>query len=101
MENQVSQVSEFRKNYLSEFDLYDGEAFITFNIVHIDTAKREIQVAVTNRGRISVITYDLLPNQYGTLYFEYGCTFERIYLDDFKQIKSTKHAQSVLVFESR
>lgn len=50
MKKEVSQ-NEFRKYYLSEFELYDGEAFITFNIVSIDTEKREIVVAVP-RGRI-------------------------------------------------
>ena len=40
MKKEVSQ-NEFRKYYLSEFELYDGEAFITFNIVSINTKKRE------------------------------------------------------------
>lgn len=72
MKEKVSQ-NEFRKYYLSEFELYDGEAFITFNIVSINTEKREIVVAVTDRGKISVITYDLLTDKNGKLYFEYGC----------------------------
>ncbi len=46
MKKEVSQ-NEFRKYYLSEFELYDGEAFITFNIVSINTEKREIVVAFT------------------------------------------------------
>lgn len=50
MKNKVPQIPEFRKYHLSEFELYDGEAFITFNIVGINTAKNEIQVAVTNCG---------------------------------------------------
>lgn len=86
MENKVSQIPEFRKYYLSEFELYDGEAFITFNIVGIDTAKKEIQVAVTDRGKISVVTYDLLTDKDGKLYFEYGCMFEKIGIDDFEEI---------------
>ena len=56
MENKVSQIPEFKRYYLSEFELYDGEEFITFNIVGIDATKNEIQIAVTNRGKISVIT---------------------------------------------
>lgn len=36
MENKVSNFTEFRAYYLSEFELYDGEAFITFNLVGID-----------------------------------------------------------------
>ena len=85
MENKVSQIPEFKRYYLSEFELYDGEEFITFNIVGIDAAKNEIQIAVTNRGKISVITYDLLTDKHGGLYFEYGAMFTRIYLDDFEE----------------
>ena len=39
MENKVYQIPEFRRYYLSEFELYDGEEVITFNIVGIDAAK--------------------------------------------------------------
>ena len=83
MENKVSQIPEFKRYYLSEFELYDGEEFVTFNIVGIDASKNEIQIAVTDRGKISVITYDLLKDKNGRLYFEYGVMFERMYLDDF------------------
>ena len=75
---------EFKKYYLSEFQLYDGEVFITFNIVAIDTSKNEITVAVSNRGRISVTTYDLLTDSNGFLYFEYGIDYEKINIDDFE-----------------
>ena len=36
MKTNVSNFTEFRAYYLSEFELYDGEAFIPFNIVGID-----------------------------------------------------------------
>ena len=75
---------EFRKYYLSEFQLHDGEVFITFNIVAIDTSKNEITVAISNRGRISVTTYDLLTDSNGFLYFEYGIDYEKINIDDFE-----------------
>lgn len=59
MKNEVSKITDFRKKYyLSEFQLYDGEEFITFNIVDINTERKEITVAVTDRGKISVISYD-------------------------------------------
>ena len=58
MENKVSQIPEFKKYYLPEFELYDGEEFITFNIVGIDAAKNEIQIAVTNRGKIQEVQND-------------------------------------------
>lgn len=85
MKTKVSNFTEFRKYYLSEFELYDGEAFITFNIVGIDLARNEVQIAVTDRGRISVVTYDLLKDKNGRLYFEYGVIFERVYLDEFEE----------------
>ena len=68
MENQVSLN---RRYYLSEFSLYDGDRFVTFNIVGIDTERKEITVAVTDRGRISVCTFDLKSDN-GRLFFEYG-----------------------------
>ena len=83
--NKVSSLTEFRKYYLSEFELYDGEAFITFNIVGIDLDKKEIQVAVTDRGRISVVTYDLMTDKHDRLYFEYGVMYERWYPDEFEE----------------
>ena len=85
MKTKVSNFTEFRKYYLSEFELYDGEAFITFNIVGIDLDRSVVQVAVTDRGRISVVTYDLLTDKNGRLYFEYGVMFERVYLDEFEE----------------
>ena len=85
MKTNVSNFTEFRKYYLSEFELYDGEVFITFNIVGIDLARNEVQIAVTDRGKISVVTYDLLKDKNGRLYFEYGVMFERVYLDAFEE----------------
>ncbi|MBS1416644.1 MAG: hypothetical protein HPY94_05885 [Clostridia bacterium] len=83
--NKVSSLTEFRKYYLSEFELYDGEAFITFNIVGIDLDKKEIQVAVTDRGRINIVTYDLMTDKHDRLYFEYGVMYERVYPDEFEE----------------
>ena len=75
---------EFKKYYLSEFQLYDGEVYVTFNIVAINTDKNEITVAISNRGRISVTTYDLLTDSNGFLYFEYGIDYKKINIDDFE-----------------
>lgn len=83
--NKMSNFTEFSEYYLSEFDLYDGEVFITFNIVGINLNRNEVQIAVTDRGRISVVTYDLLTDKNGRLYFEYGVMFERVYLDEFEE----------------
>ena len=43
---------------MAEYQYFDGESFITFNIVY--ATEKEVQLAITNRGRITVTTYDLL-----------------------------------------
>ena len=69
--------------YMQEYKLYDGEVDITFNIIGVDTKRSEINLAVTNRGKISFTTYDLFENSKG-LYFEYGPDYIKIYIDDFE-----------------
>lgn len=67
---------------LSEFDYFDGEEFITFDALDINCEKMIIRLAVTNRGKISVVDYDLKYDN-DQLYFEYGLYNERIYLSEF------------------
>jgi len=73
--------------YLKEFQFYDGEAFVTFNIVDINTERMEITVAVTDRGRISLMTYELKSDCQG-LYFEYGSLYEKIELNSFDNVQN-------------
>ena len=70
--------------YLHELEIYDGEAFIVFNIISLSMKKGEIILALTNRGKISVVTYDLHSDTKG-LYFEYGCMYEKIRIKEFKE----------------
>ena len=83
--NKENKVIDYRNYYLREFQLYDGEVDITFNIVAIDTVKEEITVAVSNRGRISVLTYDLLKSD-KSYYFEYGIYYDKINISDFEEV---------------
>ena len=69
---------------MAEYQHFDGETYITFNIVY--TTEKEVQLAVTNRGKISVLTYDLYEDENG-LYFEYGPLFNKIYLKDFEELE--------------
>ena len=55
---------------LMEFEFFDGD---------------EIIVAVTDRGKISIIGYDLRENSNGT-YFEYGPNYSPIYVHDFEEV---------------
>ena len=68
------------KFYLKEFQIYDGEATITFNIVDINEIKEEILVAISNRGGISLVTYDLLKDKND--YFISDLIGLNVYMDD-------------------
>ena len=70
--------------YLHELEIYDGEAFIVFNIISLSVKKGEVVLALTNRGKITVVTYDLRSDEKG-LYFEYGCMYEKIRIKKFKE----------------
>ena len=71
--------------YMKEYQHYDGEAFITFNIIDLNETKQEVTVAVTDRGRITVVSYDIHKNDKG-YYFEYGCEYTKIMIDDFEEV---------------
>ena len=71
------------KMYLKEFEYFDGEKIVTFNIVEMK--EKSITVAVTNQGKISLLEYDLFQDEEG-LYFEYGRTYARININDFEEV---------------
>ena len=66
------------------YEYFNGENFITFDLIEIDDEKREVTVAVSNTGRISVQTFDLLFDG-NRRYFEYGCSYTKIYIDEFTE----------------
>ena len=43
---------------MSEFELFDGDHYVTFNIIDINAVRNEITVAVSNEGKISICTFD-------------------------------------------
>ena len=70
------------KFYLKEFQFFDGEDTVVFNILSVEGSK--ITVAVTKCGKISVSDYDLYTDKNGP-YFEYGVAGkEHIHIDDFE-----------------
>ena len=69
--------------YLKEFQLWDGEKIITFNM--LDLSDMKVKVAVTNEGKISVCEYELREDENG-LYFEYGVNYVRINIKDFEEV---------------
>ena len=71
------------KFYLKEFQFFDGEDTVVFNIVAMEDDK--ITVAVTKCEKIVVTDYDLYKDENG-LYFEYGIAGqEHIHIDDFEE----------------
>lgn len=75
------------KFYLKEFQLFDGEDTVVFNIVALYEESDTITVAVTKNGKITVTDYDLLSDENGR-YFEYGIAGqEHIRIDDFEGIE--------------
>ena len=75
------------KFYLKEFQLFDGENTIVFNIVALYEESNTITVAVTKNGKITVTDYDLHLDENG-LYFEYGIAGqEHIHIDDFEDFE--------------
>jgi len=85
MNNEVNEYST-NQMYLREFEFFNGEYDITFNILDINTEKMTITLAVTNLGKISVIEYELKRDKEDNLYFEYGCEHSKIDIDDFEKI---------------
>ena len=68
---------------MKEYLHFDGEKFITFDLVCVDDIKQIAVIASTNEGKISVLEYEIKEDSHGQ-YFEYGHFFEKIYFDDFE-----------------
>ena len=66
-----------------EYEFYDGEHFVTFDIVDLNKENNVATMAITCAGKISVQEIDLYKGENG-LYFEYGPLLEVINIDDFE-----------------
>ena len=71
---------------MKEYIHFDGEKDITFNVVYKDDEKQLAVVASSSEGIISVLEYEIKEDCNGE-YFEYGRFFEKIYFDDFEEVK--------------
>ncbi len=87
MKTQSKTQENERKFYLSEFSYFDGEYDVTFNIVDVDFYRQTITVVISRCGKITQDTFDLIRDNDGKLYFEYGRFYEnKISLNDFEEI---------------
>lgn len=72
-----------------EYEFFDGDHFITFDIVEINDDSETVLVAISNQGRIIQDTFDLLEDEAldeicENRYFEYGLYQDKIYINDFE-----------------
>lgn len=85
MKNQVQNENEIR-DYLmfSEFEMSDIDYDVTFNIVDIDFYFETVTVAITDNGKITQDTFQLMKDKDDRYYFEYGRFYEKkVYIDEF------------------
>lgn len=76
-----------RKFYLSEFSYFDGEYNVTLNIIDVDFIRQTVTVAISRCGKITQDTFNLIRDDNGNLYFEYGKFYEiKISLDEFEEV---------------
>ena len=64
-------------------DYFDGESFVYFDIIQLDTENENITVMVSYQGKLTMRTFDLLVDEDEDVFFEYGPCFEKIYLEQF------------------
>ena len=88
MKNQVQIENEIRGCIMFlEFELSDVDYDVTFDIVDIDFFYETVTVAITDNGRITQDTYQLLKDKDGRYFFEYGRFYEKkVYIDDFIEV---------------
>ena len=62
-----------------EYEFFDGDHFITFDIIDVDEENEQITVAISNQGRITQDTFPLLEDDEideetvnDIRYFEFG-----------------------------
>ena len=69
-----------------EYDFWNGDHFITFDIIEVNENRNEITLAISEQGKITQDTYALLGSD-DDRYFEYGKFYEnRIALNDFAEV---------------
>ena len=76
-----------------EYDYFDGDHFITFDIIEVDEDNSKITLAISNQGRITQDTLDLLEDDEmdeemtnDIRYFEFGLYADKIYLNQFESL---------------
>lgn len=74
------------ENYMKEYQHFDGDHSITFNLIEVNTDNCTVTVAISNQGKLTQETVELREEN-GQLYFEYGVMNEKIFIDDFENVE--------------
>lgn len=83
----MPQTVKKREYYMHENRVFINDGYVTFNIIELDRDAGKITVNINNQGHHVIDTFELLDLD-GWTYFEYGNPIpEKIYIDDFKEIK--------------
>ncbi|MCM1220792.1 MAG: hypothetical protein NC548_40505 [Lachnospiraceae bacterium] len=72
--------------YMKEYRHFDGDHSVTFNLIEVNEENRTATVVISNQGKITQETINL-RERHERLYFEYGVMNEKIYIEDFENIK--------------
>lgn len=67
------------------YDFYNGINFVTFGLIELNAAEKQVTVAICDLGKIIVTDYYLIEDNNDDLYFEYGVDYEKIYIKDFEE----------------
>lgn len=70
--------------YKDGFDFNDGESLIRFDVVAYCPDTKQITLAITNQGKISVLDFEVFEDGDGQ-FIEYGSTREKIYIDELQE----------------
>ena len=75
------------KEFMYENIVFINDCYITFNIIELNRDNATITVNITKAGHHTIDTFELKDLD-GWTCFEYGRPVpEKIYLDDFKEVK--------------
>ena len=66
------------------FNYNDGESLVRFDVVAYCPDTKQITLAITNQGKISVLDFEVFEDQHGH-FIEYGNTYEKIYIDELQE----------------
>ena len=70
----------------SSYDYFDGDDFITFDIIAVGEEENFVFVAVSNRGKITTEAYNLEFDKNYQPFFYFGSPEQKIYLHNFKEV---------------